>query len=80
MIDAIQNELFRLQASDLRLHVEVRSGVAGLVTVTFGSKTWSVTAPQFLEVAASLPDGAGAIAVRRALRRYAIGREAWATR
>jgi hypothetical protein len=78
--DAIANELFRLQASDLRMHVESAAGVPGLVTVTFGSKSWSVTAPQFLEVVAALPDGAGPIAIRRALRRYAVGREAGATR
>jgi hypothetical protein len=80
MLPLIHNELKRLNAETFGICEEKAIGDAiPLIRVESNHRWCSLVAPGFLQMLQSLPDGAGAQAVRRAIRSGARRGSDWAT-
>lgn len=80
MLPLIHNELRRLDAETIAAREEKAIGDAiPLIRVELNHRWCSLVAPGFLQMLQSLPDGAGAHAVRRAIRSCARHGSDWAT-
>src|SRR5262245_14265407 len=78
-VHEIENELFRLQATGIKVEGEPMAA-GDFVTITAKGKSSRVRLAGLLNLLRQLPDSAGPIAVVRALRRSARLNEGWATR
>lgn len=80
MLSQIHNELRRLDAEAIVAREERTLGDAiPLIRVELNHRWCSLVASGFLQMLQSLPDGAGAQAVRRAIRSGARHGSDWAT-